>query len=59
MGIDPCVLVDDDGKSYIYWSGMGMKGAQLADNMMQALFRARHDRGLARRIQGGTIRIQA
>ncbi len=35
MGIDPCVLVDDDGKSYIYWSGMGMKGAQLADNMMQ------------------------
>lgn len=35
MGIDPCVLVDDDGSSYIYWSGMGMRGARLADNMMQ------------------------
>lgn len=32
-GIDPCVLVDDDGKSYIYWSGMGMKGALLNDDM--------------------------
>ena len=35
MGIDPCVLNDDDGKSYIYWSGMGMKGAPLKDNMME------------------------
>lgn len=34
-GIDPCVLVDDDGRSYIYWSGMGMKGAPLQDNMMR------------------------
>lgn len=33
MGIDPCVLVDDDGSSYIYWSGMGMKGARLAPDM--------------------------
>lgn len=35
MGIDPCVLVDDDGQSYIYWSGMGMQGAKLKDNMME------------------------
>ena len=34
MGIDPCVLVDDDGSSYIYWSGMGMKGARLSDDML-------------------------
>ncbi len=32
-GIDPCVLVDDDGSSYIYWSGMGMKGARLDPSM--------------------------
>lgn len=35
MGIDPCVLTDDDGSSYIYWSGMGLRGARLADNMIQ------------------------
>lgn len=35
MGIDPCVLVDDDGKSYIYWSGMGLSVAPLKDNMME------------------------
>lgn len=35
MGIDPCVLVDDDGRSYIFWSGMGMSGARLKDNMME------------------------
>lgn len=34
-GIDPCVLVDDDGKSYIYWAGRGMQGARLKDNMME------------------------
>ena len=35
MGIDPCVLVDDDGKAYIYWSGMGIRGARLAGNMKE------------------------
>ncbi|MDE6561921.1 MAG: family 43 glycosylhydrolase [Muribaculaceae bacterium] len=35
MGIDPCVLVDDDGQSYIYWSGMGLSVAKLKDNMME------------------------
>lgn len=35
MGIDPCVLVDDDGRSYIYWSGMGMRGAELDESMMR------------------------
>jgi len=34
-GIDPCVLVDTDGQSYIYWSGMGMSGAKLKDNMIE------------------------
>ena len=36
MGIDPCVLVDDDGKSYLYYA-MGGKiyGAQLQDNMTE------------------------
>lgn len=36
MGIDPCVLVDNDGKSYIYWAGMGIRGAEL-DSTMAAL----------------------
>ena len=35
VGIDPCVLVDDDGKAYIYWSGMGLRGCRLADNMLE------------------------
>ena len=34
-GIDPCVLVDDDGQSYIYWSGMGLLGCRLKDNMLE------------------------
>lgn len=34
-GIDPCVLIDDDGVAYIYWSGMGIRGAKLKDNMKE------------------------
>ena len=34
-GIDPCVLVDDDGQAYIYWSGMGIRGAKLKSNMLE------------------------
>ncbi len=34
-GIDPCVLVDNDGSAYIYWSGMGIRGAKLKDNMLE------------------------
>lgn len=34
-GIDPCVLVDKDGQSYIYWAGRGMSMAKLKDNMME------------------------
>ncbi len=34
-GIDPCVLIDDDGQAYIYWSGMGIRGARLKDNMKE------------------------
>lgn len=35
MGIDPCVLVDDDGQCYLYWSGMGLSVTKLKDNMME------------------------
>ena len=35
FGIDPCVLIDDDGTSYIYWSGMGLSGCRLNDNMLE------------------------
>ena len=35
MGIDPCVLVDTDGQAYIYWSGMGIRGARLKNDMKQ------------------------
>lgn len=34
-GIDPCVLIDTDGQSYIYWSGRGMSVARLKDNMLE------------------------
>ena len=34
-GIDPCVLVDSDGSAYIYWSGMGIRGGKLKDNMLE------------------------
>ncbi len=34
-GIDPCVLIDKDGQSYLYWSGGGIFVAKLKDNMME------------------------
>ena len=34
-GIDPCVLIDKDGQAYIYWSGMGIRGGKLKDNMKE------------------------
>ena len=34
-GIDPCVLIDKDGQAYIYWSGMGIRGAKLKDSMKE------------------------
>ena len=34
-GIDPCVLLDDDGSAYLYWSGMGIRGGKLKDNMKE------------------------
>lgn len=34
-GIDPCVLLDDDGNAYLYWSGMGIRGSKLKDNMKE------------------------
>ena len=34
-GIDPCAFKDDDGTIYLIWSGMGLRGGKLADNMME------------------------
>ncbi len=34
-GIDPCVLIDDDGTAYLYWSGMGIRGGKLKGNMLE------------------------
>ena len=34
-GIDPCVLIDKDDQAYIYWSGMGIRGGKLKDNMKE------------------------
>lgn len=34
-GIDPCVLTDKDGQSYIYWAGRGMMMAKLKGNMVE------------------------
>lgn len=45
-GIDPCVLVDRDGQSYIYWSGRGMSVAKLKDNMMELASEPKQIEGL-------------
>lgn len=34
-GIDPNVFIDKDGQAYIYWSGGGLFGAKLKDNMLE------------------------
>ncbi len=34
-GIDPSVLLDDDGNAYIYWQGGGLRGAKLKANMKE------------------------
>ena len=34
-GIDPCVLIDNDGQAYIYWSGMGIRSGKLKSNMKE------------------------
>ena len=34
-GIDPGILLDDDGSAYIYWGGMGIRGAKLKDDMTE------------------------
>ena len=34
-GIDPCVLIDNDGTAYLYWSVMGIRGARLKRNMTE------------------------
>lgn len=35
MGIDPCILQCSNGDNYIIWSGMGLRGAKLKDNMLE------------------------
>ncbi|HBQ59677.1 MAG TPA: alpha-N-arabinofuranosidase, partial [Balneolaceae bacterium] len=34
-GIDPNAFIDDDGQAYFYWSGGGIFGAKLNDNMLE------------------------
>jgi len=34
-GIDPCVLIDKDGKAYIYWSMGNIYMARLKENMLE------------------------
>ena len=73
-GIDPCVLIDDDGQAYIYWSGMGIRGCKLKDNMLELDGELKEMKmpkregmpdmpsimvGGARRFQGGSLRLQA
>ena len=35
VGIDPCVLIDTDNRAYLYWSGMGIRGARLKAGMRE------------------------
>lgn len=46
FGIDPCVLVDTDGESYLYWSGMGISVARLKPNMKELASRPMQVQGL-------------
>ena len=32
-GIDPCVLQASDGNTYLYWSGMGLQGARVKEDL--------------------------
>ena len=52
-GIDPCVLIDDDGAAYIYWSGMGIRGARLKDNMTELA----DELQTVATPQGGTVQV--
>ncbi|MBR1435759.1 MAG: family 43 glycosylhydrolase [Bacteroidales bacterium] len=35
FGIDPCVLQASDGNTYLYWSGMGLQGARINDDLTE------------------------
>lgn len=35
FGIDPNTFIDDDGQAYLYWSGRGIYGAKLNENMLE------------------------
>ena len=35
FGIDPCVLQASDGQTYLYWSGMGLTGAPVKDDLSE------------------------
>jgi len=35
FGIDPCVLQASDGNTYLYWSGMGLTGALVKDDLSE------------------------
>ena len=35
FGIDPNTFIDKDGQAYLYWSGRGIHGAKLKDNMLE------------------------
>lgn len=34
-GIDPAVLVDDDGQAYLFWGQYRLRGAKLKENMLE------------------------
>lgn len=51
MGIDPCVLNDDDGQSYIYWGGVS--GAPLAADMKSLASNPTHMEGLPQGFKEG------
>lgn len=46
FGIDPCVFVDTDGESYLYWSGMGISVARLKPNMKELASKPMQVQGL-------------
>lgn len=59
MGIDPCVLQTPSGENYLIWSGMGLRGARLSDDMCSVLGEpVRLDEGLPQGFKEGPFAFE-
>ncbi|WP_298847442.1 family 43 glycosylhydrolase [Clostridium sp.] len=52
LGIDPSVLVDDDGEVYYFWGQVNLKGAKLKENMVEIDSDTFQDKILTEKVEG-------